>query len=775
MPKKTNLFLQLLLVLAFTVYMITVFWGPSFWSCIFSPLGTYLGAFVLFYAYRKMENTDIKIPWLLAGFACLTWAVSDTFWAYDALIRQVDPEESILLMYLYLLPNFSLALAAGLLLGLYSKALYRVQLLLDIMATSAMGLAIIWIILFRNEFESLLKMNAENWIMFIYALCDMFILGCLVIWFSAREGVRPSMAMRLFIAGLLLYALADLYYTYQYFYDIYDPNTLLDAIYLFALLLPASGALLKLYLTKDRTILPIQEISIKGNNRKGVVLLLGPVLVILLTGFRWQEVLFLVSIVFIHQIISSYIANARINEQLLAHEKKMNLLLEEQIAMRTKELIAINRELEIVSNHDSVTSFYNRRYFMQSIDFMMKEAGPEDIIVLFFIDLDRFKSINDAFGHDVGDQVLIEVANRMRSWNVYDATMARLGGDEFVFAIRGKYQPQDVSRLTQALIRHCSEPIAIASYQFQITMSVGITVYPTDAQDRSTLMKNADIAMYYAKSQGCNQYAFYSAMISEQVNRKTELEMLLRNADYDREFELHFQPQYSIPDRELTGFEALLHWNNPTIGPVPAIEFIPIAEEIGCIITLGDWVLREAAQKIKFWNEQFGRQLRMSVNISPRQLVSSHFIEYLQRLILEVGVLPEWLDLEIVESVAIQNESAMADILFNLSGIGVSLSIDEFGLGYSSLINLKRFAIDRLKIAKPLIENIAKSERDCQIIKAVIQMAKAMGIQSIAEGVESEAQMKILNSFECNEAQGFLLGHPLNADQLAAAYLGQPA
>lgn len=774
MKKRTYMIVASLIGISWILYAASLWLGDK-WGDITAPLPSLSVSTVLAVMFFRFRN--MRAVWLMSALSVFAWFITDVLWAIYSLVLNSDPNESLLIAFAYLMTNLFMAIAAAFLLFSRHNTWHRLQMIMDMLAVSFVGLTSVWILFIRGSFQALVDVRSEdfvwNLITFGYGVTDIFIIGCLILWATTIEKVKVPRQLNYFLGGFISYAICDLIFCVQYFQNSYNDNTWLDICYQLSFVLIGIGALKMIYIGQE--IIPSKSVDQTDNLhsiRRSTILLLIPFLLFFIPSikFGWTEFIFLLSILVIHQVFSSYFASARINARLLEHEKQMNKILEEQIAMRTRELMAINKELEKVSNHDSITNFYNRRFFMIRFDNMLKEAEKTELVALFFADLDRFKAINDTFGHDVGDKVLVEIARRMTDWNSYQATIARLGGDEFVVAIRGQYGFDDIAGIAEKLIRRCSEPIVIPPYQFHVTISVGITLYPTDAQEHITMLKNADIAMYHAKAQGCNQFAFFSTLINEQVSRRTELEKLIRKADYEQEFAVHYQPQF-LTSGELIGFEALLHWNSPKLGLVSPEEFVPIAEESGQVIPLGEWVMQKAATQIAGWNSQYSQQLRMGINISPKQLESVHFLEKVDKIIHFAGVQPNWLDFEVSESFALKSDSPIAVVLQELSDLGVNISVDDFGTGYSSLSYLKRFPIDRLKIARILTENISEGGSDYQIIKAILMVARAMGIETVAEGVENQEQLSLLAELECDAVQGFLLGRPMSASDAEAVFL----
>lgn len=476
---------------------------------------------------------------------------------------------------------------------------------------------------------------------------------------------------------------------------------------------------------------------------------------------------FLVIIVF-REILSSYLQKYIEHEKLLSKEKEMNLLLEDKIRQRTMEITKKNKQLEIknteldyMSKKDHLTNLYNRRYFFEKFNNSFLSTLDSGRTALFYIDLDRFKIINDMYGHHVGDMALIEISRRLKLYDNDDSILARLGGDEFVLVKYGDFTYDEFSQLADSIIHDCNAPIEIGEYMLYVSASIGISVYPVDAKDSYTLMRNADLAMHEMKDNGKNGYIFFDSKFSDKAKRKLLLENLLKSADYDKEFSILYQPQFNIDSKKIIGAEALLRWNNKELGSVSPEEFIPIAEETDCINSIGQWVMEQAIKQSAKWNKMC-YNVKVGINVSPKQLDSKNLIETLTKILEENSLSPKYIDIEITENVAVAGEYKIHQINSLFSSLGVSVSIDDFGTGYSALSYLKIFPFERIKIAKPLIDVIATDSFDYEIVKAVITLAKSIGIRTIAEGVESEDQLEILTSLGCDEVQGFLVGRPID-------------
>ncbi len=770
MTKRVYWGLQLFLVLYFAAYLTATINVSTLWGNILSPVGAFAAFLLLLMAGRR--TGQLFLCWLFASLACLSYGLADTVWAVHESILGLNPMDLNICLALYMLPNGFILLTTASFFILFRNNWNRFQLGIDILSISAMFLAVIWVFFLHREL-SLLDFNAFTLAQFLYLLFDFFSLGCLIVWYAFLNRSKIPTAGLFFLSAILLHVMADFYFTHLFIDNAYIPNSVIDSVYILSLLLLAQAALWELRWPVDSFSQLLHGTELNKIDRKGFLLLLIPFMAIWVNGFDLQLLVTAILIFAVHQFLSNYVQTAIRNEGLLARERSINVLLEEHIAARTRELLNSNRNLELLSKQDSITSLYNRRYLLATLDQILEEVSPKESVSIIFIDIDRFKSINDLYGHDIGDQVLVSLSSRLAKYNQqHDALLARLGGDEFVFALRGPYNQQDIDQISLDIIAACSKPIVISPYQFHLSISMGISRYPTDAQKRSDLMKYADIAMYHAKSLGFNKHIFYSSLESN-IRRKHIIELKLKEADYDAEFQVLYQPLFRIKGNTLIGMEALLRWKQPELGPVFPDEFIPIAEESGAIIPLGEWVIKQAVKQISEWNSHYNSQLKMGINISPRQLDSLDLIDCLTEAMTENNIPPAWLDVEITENIAMKGESSMEEIFAMISDLGITISIDDFGTGYSSLSYLKRYSFDRLKIAKPLVHNITADINDVQIIKAIIMIGRALNIKTIAEGVEDSEQLKILADLGCDEVQGYLFSHPLTADQFNQLFLHQ--
>ena len=415
--------------------------------------------------------------------------------------------------------------------------------------------------------------------------------------------------------------------------------------------------------------------------------------------------------------------------------------------------------------HDALTGLPNRALFEDRVKVALAQAHRSgQLLAVLFLDLDRFKLINDTLGHAVGDQLLSGVASQLSHLLREGDTAARVGGDEFIVLLPAIGRVEDAVEVGERVLSKLGEPRVVAGHELQLTTSIGITIYPHDGTDAETLLANADIAMYRAKEEGRNRLQLFTPAMNSSVGRRLALENGLRRALERAELLLHYQPLASVRTGRVVGAEALLRWQHPERGLLMPADFINVAEETGLIVPIGEWVLRAACAQARAWQKAGLPGLRIAVNLSARQFMQPGLIEAVTRTLFESRLRPERLDLEITESIAMQNAGLTVRMLSALQDMGVRVSIDDFGTGYSSLSYLKNFHIHALKVDGSFVEGLPADANDAAIVAATIAMAHSLNLVVVAEGVESDAQLDFLRVQGCDEFQGYLLSRPLPAD-----------
>lgn len=413
--------------------------------------------------------------------------------------------------------------------------------------------------------------------------------------------------------------------------------------------------------------------------------------------------------------------------------------------------------------YDPLTGLPNRALFNDRLNQeLAKTRRHKELLAVMFLDLDRFKVVNDTLGHALGDLLLQEVAQRLKSIIREGDTLSRFGGDEFVMIFPDTTCLEDISVIAEKILKDLSEVYVLNGTGVHITASIGISVFPENGDEKEVLVKNADTAMYYAKEQGRNNYQFYCATINENALERLILQSHLRKAR-DNEFIVHYQPQVDLRSGRISGAEALVRWQHPEYGMLSPGKFIPLAEETGLISSIGRHVCFTACAQNKTWQEAGFFPIRMAVNISMYQFSQKDFVKMLKGVLDEVGLAPEYVELELTESIVMQNLEHTASTLNELRTIGIQCAIDDFGTGYSSLSYLKNLPIGKLKLDKSFVHSLTKDPNDDAISRAVISMAHSLNLRVVAEGVETAEQLEFLRAHHCDEAQGYLFGKPLPA------------
>ena len=419
--------------------------------------------------------------------------------------------------------------------------------------------------------------------------------------------------------------------------------------------------------------------------------------------------------------------------------------------------------LSFMANFDSLTGLSNRVLLGEKLQQALLEAKRHQRrVAVLFLDLDRFKNVNDSLGHEAGDALLKVVADRLQATVRHGDTVARLGGDEFVVVLADVAHIDDIARVARKILQHLGEPLILQGREMNVTSSIGIAVYPDEDQSAEALLKYADIAMYHAKESGRNNYQFYTAELNQRLERRLAVEDSLRHALERGELSLHYQPQADLADGRITGLEALLRWQHPRWGMVSPLEFIPIAEETGMIVPIGAWVLAQACADARALDSAGLGSLRMAVNLSSRQFEDARLLESVAHALADSGLPADRLEVEITESLLMRNIDDSARLLRELAHMGVSISMDDFGTGYSSLAYLKRLPIDVVKIDRSFVLDITTNPDDAAIARTIILLAHSLGLRAVAEGVETDAQLEFLHRHECDAIQGYWLAKPMS-------------
>jgi diguanylate cyclase (GGDEF)-like protein len=448
--------------------------------------------------------------------------------------------------------------------------------------------------------------------------------------------------------------------------------------------------------------------------------------------------------------------------------------LESNVRRYNEMLEQANARLRHAATHDALTGLPNRVLLADRLRQAIALASRHEMrFAVLVVDLDRFKAINDSLGHIAGDELLQEVARRLSGLLRKEDSLARLGGDEFVLLIHEVSGPADAEQVARKVLTQVALPFQLAGLDVHVSPSVGISLCPDDGDDSETLLQHADAAMYHAKKKGRNTFQFFAPAMNAFARERLELESGLRTALAQREFELHYQPKVDVATGRIESAEALIRWRHPKRGLIPPGGFIPLAEETGFIVQLGEWVLYEACRQARAWQDE-GLHLRMAVNLSARQFRQDSLIETVRGALTAARLEPRYLELELTESAVMQDAESSVQIMRRLSDAGLRISVDDFGTGYSSLSYLRRLPLDKLKIDRSFIREIVTSRDDAEIVRAIVTLAHSLHLKVIAEGVETAEQLTFLRALGCDQYQGFYCSPPLPPAQFIALLPRRP-
>lgn len=453
-----------------------------------------------------------------------------------------------------------------------------------------------------------------------------------------------------------------------------------------------------------------------------------------------------------------------------AYQKVSNM--QKELQVKYTELEQSREKNRKLAYRDQLTELPNRVAFTEQLALMEDEADEKHPAALVYLDVDNFKIINDTLGHSYGDELLIDITERLKQVMERRDFLARFGGDEFIILSRNVQDMGEYEEKIKKIRNIFSYPFILAMKEFFITVSIGILFMPKDGKNAQVLLRNVDSAMYRAKAMGRNTYCFYEESINDELTMHMELQSQLRTAIDQEQFCVYYQAQVGLKDNQLTGFEALVRWEHPERGLVSPQEFIPIAEKTGLIVPIGEWVLRQACMQLRRWEDD-GFAITVAVNLSARQFVDSNLVEVVRHTLDETGINPQHLELEITESVALLDIEYTVQTIQELKEIGISFSLDDFGTGYSSINYLKQLPVNFLKMDKSFLDSIVDNKTDKKIASAIINLAKTLDISVIAEGVESGEQEVFLKGTDCDRAQGYLYSRPLPCAQAEALLYGR--
>jgi diguanylate cyclase (GGDEF)-like protein len=683
----------------------------------------------LYRCYQKVTNKE-RYFWLLLSIGMCIYLISDFIWFTE----QVS--EKLLVMsfvpYITRLISYCFFLAALIyktkdLNKKLNKSSYLFNIFVFLITITVISIHYLINPIIAVSNQSLLM----TVIILLYPIKDINIWFVITILYYLVQDSNEKSRMMLIIIGFTLQLTADIFYVVLMNNGSFQSGGITDFIWLFATLFIGSagyGA------KKSQTDLSV-DIKNPFEKKESIFPYTSIIVLILLVIIDYDWALNTLSfglLIIVLMIIARQILVMRKNNKLIA-------------------------EYKFLAYQDALTGLYNRVSFKDDLEANIANF-PKRKFALFLIDLDRFKVINDTLGHYIGDMILIKTAERLKSILNSDGQIYRLAGDEFVVILQTTSEDQ-CSFIAETILRYFQEPFFVNGYELLVTPSIGISIFPDQGGSSEELLKHADAAMYLAKESGKNSFRLFNSELNKTIIRKLEIEQQIKYAIERNQFSLYYQPKIELQTRKMIGMEALLRWNHPELGWISPGEFIPIAEETGQIVPIGEWVLNEACRQNKHWQEKGFKALCVSVNVSVWQFQHSDFITTVAKALQETKLDPRYLELEITESI-MQNIRESTEVLQVLRNMGVKISIDDFGTGYSSLNLLQRLPIDTLKIDKSFIDDIGNSNQHC-MVKTIVDLGLNLNLNIVAEGIEHEHQMKFLLESKCHIGQGYLFSKPL--------------
>jgi diguanylate cyclase (GGDEF)-like protein len=683
-------------------------------------------------------------------------------WGVSSLILHTNPDENPLISYGYSGTNLFLFLTILYVGHMYLKQMNRIQVLLDTFITTICFSMVIWVFIFEQNVEKANVLQSDIIAMLSLA-SDMLILAFLSIWFFSMREKKASRFLNLTIVGVFIFVITDLIYYYQYFYLTYIPNSILDGAYVWSFSFLALGAGLKQYDHLDMQVYVRRENWTKRVKKELLYIIIPVVFFIFHPDETHYLIMMLVSIM-LYYVFSTYIKANIYRDDLLKQEKEHNLDLELKINERTKEIVRI-------MNTDVITGLYNRRYLEEFLHELCEAQKNNEQILLLYIDQNKYRSIKAMFGRQISEELLKKVSDRILTVVEHGGLLASYGDDVFVLVLHGEITYDNGMIIATNIIQNCSDVYHIEGHDIIVTMNIGIASFPTDSKHSEQLIKNADTAMMQARRIGFNHALRYDEKLGDYIDHKNKIELQLKKVKFDEEFQMYYQPQINCSDGSLIGFEALIRWITKQGVFIPPSDFIPITEETGLIIPLGYWIMDKTIAQLAEWKKSSTKKIKVAINVSVKQLNDREFLPRLESILKNYEVSPSQVEIEITENIEMEENIEILETLRKIYALGVSIAVDDFGTGYSSLNYLKKLPINRIKIAKELVDNIEKDSIDFSLINMVISIGKSRGIKVIAEGVETEEQWKCLNDIECDEIQGYYFAKPMPAKAIEEQWL----
>ncbi|MBE3028933.1 EAL domain-containing protein [Campylobacter sp. RM9344] len=758
--------------LAFILYCVALFVLYSFaihtkntilCNIVSSISNLSMGAMITYQIWVK-HNFDTFWKWLC--IAICFWGISDVFWLYHDFIgfKNSETETTYIVQVMYLVPILSVFTAALLMFEYSMKQYAKMQSFVDISVLIIMYMSFFWLVVFESNIE--IFFSVKETFHFLYLVLNVITFTVAFIVYLAIDArhIKRHKSFYMALIAIIMFGIYDMYYSISVVKGKILANTyyelVLEIIFFIVLIASfyAKDGDVKRKFGKNKEAPNVILISKLG-------LLVSLIIVAILVSGRidltWISVVMV--LLLFYGVLTHNISNVKHNQALIKKEYILRRNLEGIIKDRIKELNSKSEQLKKLNHIDPLTGALNREYFLEKFGEFIKTKPIDQTTDIYSLNLKRFKVINNVYGRYIADEVLIALVEKFKKIFSKNSLISRFSGSDFVIVSRSgsaNARRETINKLLATI----QDPITINDHTIHLKANIGIAQSETSEIKPSDLLSYANIALAEAKKDSGKDFVVFSDELMTQMQEQNYINMLMSTMDFDKELDLNFQPQYNLKSEKLTGMEALLYWKSPVKGFIPSSQFIPIAEQSSLIVDIGQWVCNKAIKQMATWSHKYDlKELKLHINVSPKQIDNTNFIQNIMMLLTTNKLEGSSLGMEITEMSLIDNENLVQNSLFVLKNHGITLSIDNFGAGFSSIGYVKKFKFHKLKIAKELIQNIATNSQDKEIVKTIIELAKSMGLKSIAEGIENKEQLEILKELGCDEGQGYLLSRPMKA------------
>ena len=721
-------------------------------------------AIAIFFFIALKRAGVLNSYWIYALLALGFWVAADVLLMFYDRLNFVSKNVSsrTFMQILFLVPFLMFFISfVGLFTGSLKKVSWQ-QLIADALVIIFIVSSFLWFSVFHMSFN--VAFDKKYLLNLAYISIDTLLLCAVFTTFFLLRSRKRHRGLFLYLLAILFICGCDAYYSIRPYFGLDGADIHYESLFKIAFFIIF---LASLHLIENEANI---KIRLFRRDSQRVLLEKNAFLFILccitLGATKTDQIysswiVFLLMTLLIYSAITYNISYSQRIKRLSLEEKTIIKKLDIEIQDSLKELEEKNERLRQLSEFDSLTGLLNRQSFLSKLSEMIKTKALGEKIDIYSIDINHFKAINDSYGHYVGDEVLLKLSKNIKAILPEGAIISRFGGDDFMIVLKQKNEGH-YREFLYYLLNIIAEQISVGDYKIALGAKVGVSSTQTSEILADDLIMQAGAALDAAKRDVNTKYVFYDD-IKEIIQEKNYIEILLNSMNFDEEFSLNFQPQYLLNGKKIIGAEALIRWNSPVKGFVSPAKFIPVAEQSSIINTIGIWVAKEAIRQMSYWNKKYGINLKVGINISPKQVDNVNFASDIFGYVEEFGMDPKCVDIELTEASLVNAEEIMQTVLKKFSDKGMSISIDDFGTGFSSMNYIKKYPLDRLKIAKELVDNIAINETDRDVVKSVITLAKNIELKTIAEGVEDETQLEILRELGCDEIQGYFWGKPINA------------